>query len=66
MSTGTPRFPPLPHLPSLSGVFVITGLICHEIAGPAGVLSWVVAGFGCLLSGLSFAELSWRVPSAGG
>ncbi|CAM9805598.1 unnamed protein product, partial [Laminaria digitata] len=44
----------------------MTGLICHEIAGPAGIVSWFVAGFGCLLSGLSFAELSWRVPSAGG
>lgn len=51
---------------SLSGVFVMAGLICHEIAGPAGVFSWIVAGFGCLLSAMSFAELSWRVPSAGG
>eukprot|EP00903_Cladosiphon_okamuranus_P017906 g16477.t1 len=49
-----------------SGVFVMAGLICHEIAGPAGVFSWIVAGFGCLLSAMSFAELSWRVPSAGG
>eukprot|EP00904_Undaria_pinnatifida_P004759 jgi/Undpi1/14284/HiC_scaffold_9.g03933.m1 len=49
-----------------SGVFVMTGLICHEIAGPSGIVSWFVAGCGCLLSGLSFAELSWRVPSAGG
>ncbi|CAM9536547.1 unnamed protein product [Ectocarpus sp. 6 AP-2014] len=49
-----------------SGVFVMSGLICHEIAGPAGMFSWMIAGFGCLLSGMSFAELSWRVPSAGG
>ncbi|CAN0477395.1 unnamed protein product [Hapterophycus canaliculatus] len=44
----------------------MAGLICHEVAGPAGMLSWLVAGVGCLLSGMSFAELSWRVPSAGG
>lgn len=29
------------------------------------VLSWVIAGLGCVFSGLSYAEMSARVPSAG-
>lgn len=53
---------PLPHC---SGVFVMCGLIGGDIAGPAGVFSWVVAGLGCLLSGVAFAEMSQLVPSAG-
>jgi len=48
-----------------SGVFVLCGLIAHEYAGPAVVASWIVAGFGCVLSGLNYAEMSSRVPSAG-
>ncbi|CAN0516393.1 unnamed protein product, partial [Laminaria digitata] len=36
------------------------------VAGPAGIVSWMLAGFGCLLSGLSYAELSSVIPSAGG
>ncbi|CAM9805743.1 unnamed protein product, partial [Discosporangium mesarthrocarpum] len=49
-----------------SGVFVLSGLIAHDLAGPAGVFSWVFAGLACVLNGAAFAELSWRVPSAGG
>ncbi|CAM9293389.1 unnamed protein product [Phaeothamnion confervicola] len=48
-----------------SGVFVLSGLIARRYAGPAGALSWIVAGIGCLISGLSYAELSGRIPSAG-
>ncbi|KAG5190622.1 amino acid permease-domain-containing protein [Tribonema minus] len=48
-----------------SGVFVMCGLIGGEVAGPAGVFSWLVAGLGCLLSGVAFAEMSSLVPSAG-
>lgn len=49
-----------------SGVFVVCGLIAGDIAGPASILSWIIAGTGCLLSGLAFAELSYLIPSAGG
>lgn len=35
-------------------------------AGPAAVLSWVLAGIGCVFSGLSYAELSSTIPSEGG
>ena len=48
-----------------SGVFVLTGLIAHEYAGPGVVWSWLIAGFGCAFSALSYAEMACRVPSAG-
>ncbi|CAM9380108.1 unnamed protein product, partial [Laminaria digitata] len=35
-------------------------------AGPASVVSWVLAGIGCIFSGLSYAELSSAIPSQGG
>ncbi len=40
-----------------SGMFVIIGLIASHYAGPAGCLSWLIAGLGCSLSGLSYAEV---------
>ena len=42
-----------------------TGLIAHAYAGPAVALSWLVGGFVCAISGLSYAEMSARIPSAG-
>ncbi|DAZ99714.1 TPA: hypothetical protein N0F65_000892 [Lagenidium giganteum] len=47
------------------GVFATAGLIASVYAGPAAVLSWMIAGIGCILSGLSFMELSCLIPSAG-
>ena len=29
------------------------------------VISWLIAGFGCCFSAMSYAELSCRIPSAG-
>lgn len=37
-----------------------------EDAGPAGIISWLLAGVGCVFSGLSYAELSSIIPSEGG
>lgn len=48
-----------------SGVFVLTGLIAREYAGPGVVWSWIIAGFGCSFSAMSYAEMACRVPSAG-
>lgn len=48
-----------------SGVFATAGLIASAYAGPAAVLSWMVAGAGCILSGFSFMELSCLIPSTG-
>ena len=48
-----------------SGVFVLTGTIAHSYAGPGVVFSWIIGGVCCILSALSYAELSCRMPSAG-
>eukprot|EP01134_Creolimax_fragrantissima_P006741 CFRG6741T1 len=47
-----------------SGVFVLTGDVL-TVSGPSAVVSWLLAGFVCLLSGFSYMELSSRVPTSG-
>jgi APA family basic amino acid/polyamine antiporter len=48
-----------------SGVFVLTGLVSREYAGPGAVFSWILAGTACCFSAMSYAEMSNRMPSAG-
>ena len=48
-----------------SGIFVTAGLIAHVYAGPSAILCWLLGGMVCTVSGLSYAEMSSRIPSAG-
>src|SRR5438876_10054668 len=48
-----------------SGIFVMTGRVAAVDAGPAVVLSYVVAGLGCALAALCYAEFASTVPVAG-
>jgi APA family basic amino acid/polyamine antiporter len=48
-----------------SGIFVTTGEVAAKNAGPGVVLAFVVAGFGCALAALCYAELAALAPSAG-
>jgi APA family basic amino acid/polyamine antiporter len=48
-----------------AGIFVLTGLAAHDYAGPGLMLSFVVAGFGCALAALCYAEFAAMVPVAG-
>ena len=48
-----------------AGIFVLTGLAANQYAGPALVLSFVVAGIGCALAALCYAEFASTVPVAG-
>jgi APA family basic amino acid/polyamine antiporter len=48
-----------------TGIFVLTGLAAATHAGPAIVLSFVVAGLGCIFAGLCYAEFASMVPVAG-
>ncbi|HEY7155448.1 MAG TPA: amino acid permease [Gemmataceae bacterium] len=48
-----------------SGIFVMTGRVAAQDAGPAVVLSFVVAGVGCLFAALCYAEFASMVPVAG-
>ncbi|MBU6384288.1 MAG: amino acid permease [Verrucomicrobia bacterium] len=49
-----------------AGIFVITGTAAAQYAGPAIVLSFVVASVICILAGLCYAELAALIPIAGG
>ena len=49
-----------------AGIFVITGQAAAEHAGPALVLSFIVAGIACALSALCYAEFAAMIPVSGG
>jgi amino acid transporter len=48
-----------------SGIFVMTGRVAFQDAGPAIMLSFVVAGIGCLFAALCYAEFASMAPVAG-
>ncbi len=48
-----------------AGIFVLTGTAAAQHAGPAVVLSFIVAGIGCLFAGLCYAEFAAMIPIAG-
>ena len=48
-----------------TGIFVLSGQAAHDKAGPALVLSFVVAGVACIFAALCYAEFASMVPVAG-
>lgn len=48
-----------------TGIFVLTGVAAAEHAGPALVLSFIVAGLACVFAALCYAEFASTVPVAG-
>ncbi|HLP03084.1 MAG TPA: amino acid permease [Opitutaceae bacterium] len=48
-----------------AGIFVVTGQAAHDKAGPAIMLSFVVAGLACVFAALCYAEFASMVPVAG-
>jgi APA family basic amino acid/polyamine antiporter len=48
-----------------AGIFVMTGRAAAQNAGPAIMLSYVVAGLGCALAAFCYAEFAAMVPVAG-
>lgn len=49
-----------------AGIFVITGQAAADYAGPAVLLSFVIAGLICIFAALCYAELSSLIPISGG
>lgn len=48
-----------------TGIFVMTGTAAAQYAGPAIILSFVLAGIACGFAGLCYAELSAMLPVSG-
>ncbi len=48
-----------------AGLFSLTGIAAGQYAGPAVVISFGIAAFGCALTGLCYSEMAAMVPSAG-
>src|SRR5881296_3730852 len=48
-----------------AGIFVLTGQAAAKYAGPAIVLSFVLAGAACAFAGLCYAEFASLIPIAG-
>jgi basic amino acid/polyamine antiporter, APA family len=48
-----------------AGIFVITGQAAAQFAGPAIIISFVLAGTACVFAGLCYAEFASLIPIAG-
>src|SRR6202162_1568579 len=48
-----------------AGIFVLTGQAAAKHAGPAVMLSFIVAGITCAFAGLCYAEFASLIPIAG-
>src|SRR5919202_2964546 len=48
-----------------AGIFVTTGKTAANVAGPGVMLSYAVAGLGCALAALCYAEFASMAPVAG-
>jgi APA family basic amino acid/polyamine antiporter len=48
-----------------AGLFSITGIAAAENAGPAIVLSFIIAAIGCAFAGICYSELSCMIPVSG-
>lgn len=48
-----------------AGIFVLTGSAAAQYAGPAIILSFVLAGIACAFAGLCYSEFASLIPIAG-
>jgi len=48
-----------------AGIFVLSGTVAANFSGPAIVLSFILAGVGCVFAGLCYAEFASLIPIAG-
>jgi basic amino acid/polyamine antiporter, APA family len=48
-----------------AGIFILTGIASAYYAGPALIISFVIAGIACLFTALCYAEFASMIPVAG-
>ncbi|MFJ3230763.1 amino acid permease [Streptomyces sp. NPDC086787] len=48
-----------------AGIFTLAGTVAHGVAGPAVVLSFLIAGVASATAALSYAEFAGLIPKAG-
>ncbi|MGY0036321.1 amino acid permease [Pedobacter sp. NJ-S-72] len=48
-----------------AGIFSLTGIVASENAGPAVILSFILAGVACAFCALCYAEYASMIPVAG-
>ncbi|MFC7373159.1 amino acid permease [Fictibacillus iocasae] len=48
-----------------TGIFVLTGVVAAEHAGPALIISFILSGLACAFAAFCYAEFSSTVPIAG-
>jgi APA family basic amino acid/polyamine antiporter len=48
-----------------AGIFTLTGVAAANFAGPAIVISFVLAAIGCVFAGLCYSEFSTMIPISG-
>ncbi len=48
-----------------AGIFTLAGTVAHGVAGPAVLISFLVAGVASAAAALSYAEFAGMIPKAG-
>ncbi len=48
-----------------AGIFTLTGRAAHDVAGPAVVISFIIAAIACGLAAMCYAEFASTVPVSG-
>src|SRR6188768_168807 len=48
-----------------AGIFALAGAVAHETAGPAVLISFLLAGVASAAAALSYAEFAGMIPKAG-
>jgi basic amino acid/polyamine antiporter, APA family len=48
-----------------AGIFVLSGKVAAQNAGPAIIISLIISGFGCAFAGLCYAEFASLIPISG-
>ena len=48
-----------------AGIFVLSGTVAAQYAGPAITISFIISGIGCAFAGLCYAEMAAMIPIAG-